>query len=370
MPGDNHGAGGEVGRDRGFGERAASAAAAGPDAGPGGGRILTIAAIPAGHDGSAYYRLYQPVTKLKEFGRHLVGIPAPGSQISAPRPEDLEGVDVLVMQRPVGKLGSKGWDSIAGSTARVYEIDDDLLTADPSGLPHLCDPKLRESVRHLLAASEMVTVSTPYLAELYSQFNPNVRVLPNYIHERVITEIRRPRRDRVTFGWAGGNSHLADMCSVQYPLRTFLHANPQVDFHWIGPDFSPLVHRECLWSPWAENVWDYYRKVDFDVGIAPLADIPFNRSKSYLKALDFAALGVPVIAQDMEPYREFVEDGVTGYLVRTHDEWLARLTELAHDESARAELGAAAQKKAAGFTIQEHWPEWQDAYEAAARGGG
>jgi glycosyltransferase involved in cell wall biosynthesis len=332
---------------------------------------LTIVVLPASSDGSAYHRMYQPVMKLKENSRHIVGIPAPGHQVPAPTAKDMEEgeVDVLAAQRPVGKLGQKTWEGLGGSVARVYEIDDDLINPDPSGLPHLCDPKLIESGKRLMAVSEMITVSTPYLAELYAPLNRNIRVLPNYIHEQVVEEIHRPHRDRVTFGYQGGDSHLADICSVQDPLMAFLHTNPDVDFHWIGKDYSPLVHRECLWSPWSEDIWTYYRKVDFDVALAPLADIPFNLGKSYLKALDAAALGIPVIAQDMEPYREFVRDGETGYLVRTPDEWLARMTELAHDAAAREEMGAKARELARQYLIQDHWQEWEHAYEDAARGG-
>ena len=110
-----------------------------------------------------------------------------------------------------------------------------------------------------------------------------------------------------------------------------------------------------------------YQEAQLLDAIAPLADIPFNYSKSHLRALDAAALGIPVIAQDLPPYREFVVDGVTGYLVSTHDEWRARLTELINDEQAREEMGRKAREVAAGHTIQEHWVRWQAAYEMAAR---
>ena len=163
----------------------------------------------------------------------------------------------------------------------------------------------------------------------------------------------------MTVGWAGGDSHLVDMCYVQDPLRAVLDRHPEVDMHFTGRDFSPLLHRECLWTGWHGDIWDYYKAIDFDIGLAPLADIPFNYSKSHLKALDYAARGVPVIAQDLPPYRDFVVDGVTGYLVRSHAEWEKRLEELIGDAGARAEMGAAALELAAKWTIQEHWGMWE-----------
>jgi glycosyltransferase involved in cell wall biosynthesis len=143
--------------------------------------------------------------------------------------------------------------------------------------------------------------------------------------------------------------------------------------HWIGHDLAPLLYDywplrrgTSRYTPWHDDVGDYYKAVDFDIAIAPLADVPFNRAKSHLKALDAAARGIPIVATDMEPYREFVRDGETGYLVRTAAQWKARLTELINDEAARAEMGAAAKKVAEGYTMQGNWHLWEQAYVKAA----
>ena len=325
--------------------------------------------MPAGADGSGYYRLYLPFKHLTAGSRHLVMIPPPGRTPPAPSAEDMEGVDTLVMQRPVGPLGMRTFEALEGVTARVYEVDDDLLTADPSALPHLTDERVKDSIRWMMQRAEMVTVSTPYLAELYSQYNPRVRVLPNMISADLLDlNRRRGRQGKVTVGWAGGQSHLPDWASAAETVAAVLRRHPEADMHFVGADYSPLLHHPCLWTGWTNDVWDYYRAVDFDIGLAPLADIPFNYSKSHLKAMEYAALGIPVIAQDLPPYREFVADGVTGYLVRTPEEWDKRLEELICDQAAREELGANARAHAAKFTIQGNWRLWEAAYEEAAHG--
>ena len=335
-------------------------------------RVLTVVGIPFQPDGSGYHRLYLPWKHLTAQSRHVFAIPAPGQRIPPPAPAELEDVDVLVMQRPAFAYGAKVFDKMGGHVARVYETDDDMLTMETSNSPFTSDPRSPESVRYCLRRAEMVTVSTPYLAELYAPFNSNIRVLPNCVKAELL-DMPRKRRDRVTIGWQGGLSHLVDMCVIQDELTGILEANPDVDMHFIGQDFSPMqwvrnpaLEARCRFSPWCDDVGDYYKLYDFDIAIAPLADRPFNKAKSHLKALEAAARGVPVIAQDMEPYREFVVDGVTGYLVRTGEEFAKRLTDLIHDEAAREEMGAAAKKVAERYTIQGNWQLWQDAYEAAA----
>ncbi len=332
-------------------------------------RILTVVGMPYDSDGSGYYRFYLPFKHLTANSRHIFGVPAPGRKLPLPGPADLEDVDVLVTQRPAFKFGARQFDRLAGHVARVHETDDDLLTCETSNLPFTTDPRSVESVRYCLRRAEMVTVSTPYLAELYAPFNSNIVVLPNYVKAELL-DLPRKRRDRVTVGWQGGTSHLVDLCAIQEPLTAILDAHPDVDMHWVGMDYSPLVRRQCRFTPWADDVGDMYKTIDFDIAIAPLADagnlwdVPFNRSKSYLKCLEAAARGIPVVAQDSEPYRDFVRDGETGYLVRTGEEWQARLTELINDEQAREEMGAKARALAAGYTIQEHWVKWERAYES------
>ena len=337
-------------------------------------RTMTVIAMPFQADGSGYHRLYLPFKHLAANSRHVYGIPAPGVSLPLPSPADVEDVDVLVMQRPSFPRGMRQMDRLAGHVALAVETDDDMLTMETSNVgTFACDTRAAESVRYCLRRADMITVSTPYLAELYAPYSSNIRVLPNCVKAELL-DMPRKRRDRLTIGWQGGSSHLIDMCLIQDELTGVLAAHPDVDMHFLGVDFSPMqwirnpgLRSRCRFTPWFDDVGDYYRAVDFDIAIAPLADVPFNKAKSYLKALDAAARGIPVIAQDMEPYREFVRDGETGYLVRTGEEWVKRLTDLIHDEAAREEMGAAAKKVAAKYTMQGNWRLWERAYEEAAR---
>ena len=330
-------------------------------------RTLTVIGLPYQADGSGYHRFYLPFQHLRANSRHIYGLPAPGTKVPNPTAADMEDIDVLVMQRPAFQHGSRQFDRLAGHVSLVLETDDDMLTVESSNLGHFAaDPRARESVEYCLRRADLVTVSTPYLANLYEPFSSSIRVLPNYVKAGLL-DMPRKRRERVTVGWQGGTSHLIDLCAVQDPLREVLDAHPEVDMHWIGWDMSPLVRRPCRFTPWHDDVGDYYKAVDFDIAIAPLADVPFNRAKSHLKALDAAARGIPIIATDMEPYRDFVRDGETGYLVSSEGEWVKRLTDLIHDEAAREEMGAAAYEVAKAYTMQGNWRKWEQCYEEAAR---
>jgi hypothetical protein len=86
----------------------------------------------------------------------------------------------------------------------------------------------------------------------------------------------------------------------------------------------------------------------WDIGIAPLADTAFNRSKSAIKALDYAALGLAVLASDVPAYRDSLADGggadgVGGRLVaNTEAAWFRTLCELIDDAALRQRLAEGA----------------------------
>jgi glycosyltransferase involved in cell wall biosynthesis len=250
----------------------------------------------------------------------------------------------------------------------VYETDDDMWSIDETNFRALQEhsPLLLDAASEAIRVAHLVTVSTAPLGEVVGQFNPNVAVLPNHIDGRML-DLERPRRGRLVVGWAGGDSHMKDIQVLAPHLKRFLRKNPQVEFHNIGTDFCRVFGIPARWTGW-NDVWDYYRTIDFDIGLAPLAPIRFNRSKSHIKALEYAALGIPTIASDEPPYRDFVLHGVTGYLVRRDHEWGQYLRELVNDAGLRESMGRKAREHAAEFTIQRGWRLWADAYESLLEG--
>lgn len=329
-------------------------------------KTLTIGAIPHSFDGSSYYRVWLPFKHLADNSRHITGVADPkhGGQIS---PQEAEPFDVLTLQRPAGRHGTQLLERLVGQTKLVYETDDDMFNVDPSGLPHLATDQARESIRRCLRLCDMVTTTNQHIAEVYQAVVPDIPVviLPNFVKADLLT-LQRPKREKTVIGWAGGTSHLWDMMSIQNVLRDVLEDEAGVEAHFVGFDFSPIAGRDCRWTPWEPDVGHYYKNIDFDIAIAPSADRVFNRSKTPIRTLEMAALGIPVVASNRLPYSEFVQDGKTGFLVNDYNEWRKRLHDLIHDQAMRDELGANAKEQARAHTIEGNWQLWEAAYERAA----
>src|SRR5262249_13593084 len=88
----------------------------------------------------------------------------------------------------------------------------------------------------------------------------------------------------------------------------------------------------------------------FDIGIMPVPDDAWSRGKCGMKALLYMAAGVPVVASPVGVTPSMVEDGRTGLLAATEDEWVEQLLRLARDVELRRTLGAAGR-----VTVEQHY---------------
>jgi glycosyltransferase involved in cell wall biosynthesis len=335
--------------------------------------------IFCGHDGGsgcAWYRMQMPMDQLAAHG-HDVTVASASKDNGAPgiRASEMAGHDVIVGQRLNSPEGAQVWRSAWSPQSRlVYELDDDIfsITAENFGAYVLFGrPEVREAVIHAIEVSDLVTASTEQLAAVLRKYNPNVTVLPNHIPAWVC-DLDRPRRARPSVGWMGGASHGVDVGLIVSPVRRFLKRFPGWDLRLGGTDYRPTFKAgdRGVFSQWVQVNKDpegFYGSMDFDIGLAPVAPSVFTASKSHVKALEYAALGIPVIASDWYPYRDFVRHGETGFLVRHDHEWLKYMSELAADDGLREQMGAKARELARQWTIEEGWRMWADAYEGLFR---
>jgi len=324
---------------------------------------VRIHGLTVDRGGCRFYRIEQPFAALERMGHttsYGVGLTA----------EQFETADVIVTQFMLEERNVETWEALArkGSHALVYEVDDDLFTihAVASSASAYRKPETAGRIRRAMAAADLVTVTTPYLAELYSKVNPNVTVLPNCVPDWMPERPMPPTgTNRTVIGWPCSPSHIEDWQVFAPILVRFLARRPDVTCRFWGPKDAPdipKIQRRCF--GWQPDVTTYLKSLSMDIGIAPLADLKFNYGKSGIKALEYAALGVPAVCSDFDQYRSMVLEGITGLLCRTQHDWMMALGQLADDDDYRAELGRRALDWARGWTIGRHAHKWEAAYKS------
>ena len=98
-----------------------------------------------------------------------------------------------------------------------------------------------------------------------------------------------------------------------------------------------------------------------DIGIAPLADTPFNRCRSDIKPKEYAAGGAAWLASPVGPYRALGEK--EGGMLVSDDGWYAALDTLVGKPRLRKRLSRRARAWAKTQTIDKHAEIWETAFE-------
>jgi glycosyltransferase involved in cell wall biosynthesis len=243
----------------------------------------------------------------------------------------------------------------------VYDIDDNLLELDPANeVPYSIYAPLAEATARNIELANVVTVSTPNLAARLSKINPNVVVLPNCLDLSWIASIQFRHPDEINVGWAGSMFHQQDWPGMGEQLLAYAKKEPRARFHSIGADYmSPWVRPKVgYWG----TMLAYWDQMNFDIGIAPLVDTPFNSMKSWIKVLEYSGKGIVPVASAVGQYPEFIEDGVNGFLIHDISEWPDKLLQLS-DRALREQMQDAAMGKAMQFTIDKQIHLWQAVYE-------
>lgn len=317
--------------------------------------------------GCGYYRITLPLDQLARHGWKIKYQPG--------RPPPEAGLAKLIVGERLDRPEVMGeWRRLRLNHRLVYELDDDVWSVDPTNAGAWMTYSkwdVQDAVAMCCRVADIVTVSTEPLAEVIRERTgqERIRVLKNCIPERLLS-MERKRPGQVTMGWTGGGSHTRDMAMVAVPLRRAMDREPKLRLHIVGTDFRhTLGHTNTRHTPWLKSRdWmGYYSALDFDFGIAPIVSSKFNESKSYLKPLEYAALGIPCIASDWGPYREFIQDGVTGFLVSKPGQWTDRIRLLANDAKLRESMGQKAREVAAQHTIEGNWHRWAAVYEEVLR---
>ena len=229
----------------------------------------------------------------------------------------------------------------------------------------------------LLKEADALTVTTEHLKGIFSKYNENIFVLPNSLDFALWEQqIKLPKKnpDQIRIGWMGAQTHDDDFRLALPAIMEILKKHKNVHFH-VNGGVPQVVHKiehkrvhKC--GEWYD-ILQYptrMRLLRFDIGIAPLRDNAFNRSKSNLRWLEYSAMSIPSVVSRVEPFNKSVIDGKTGLFAYETDEWFEALERLVQDAELRQKLGRNANlavKK--NFNIVKNAKMWNKAYKEVLR---
>jgi len=318
------------------------------------GRISVLAVPERYEDGNitpcGYIRLMLPLDHATMGGVLDVTVADAGSALRYQ-------ADVIATQRyAVPDIAAA--DALAAHARKtgarlVYDLDDDLLNI-PRAHPDAAELRPKAAtVRRMLRHANRVVVSTQALAESLVARRSDTILVPNALDERLWAQTppiprQGPHQGAVRILCMGTATHDADFAIV-LPALTRLHTafggRIAVDMLGFSSAKLPYWVNRLGMPPQASKSYPGFvnwmkAQQPWDIGLAPLAENAFNRCKSPIKTLDYAALGLAILASDVPVYRGSVADGPGGFLVpNDEDAWYNALSRLVRDTDLRRRLG-------------------------------
>lgn len=259
----------------------------------------------------------------------------------------------------------------------VYDIDDDIfnIPKDHPASRLIGRDELIAATACMNLADEIVASTNPLAEIIFSVTGRKPLVIPNAVDMSdgwTPTPFTGSPDAIKRIFWQGGNTHGEDWRVCADAVDAILGERQDVRVVILG--FLPPIVMELLQKPnWrgrveflefssTETYSQMMRHIRAEVGIAPLVDTRFNRSKSNLKFLEYTAVGIPTVASSLNPYSDTIENGVDGFLVKTSQEWFSSITLMLDDKRKRlATLEAARRKVREQYDIGKTAAIWKKA---------
>ena len=198
----------------------------------------------------------------------------------------------------------------------------------------------------LMQGAALVVAGNGYLAEFARHAGARrVEVVPTAVdlQRYPLAMVNRTRGDGLPcVGWIGQRA-TASFLAPYKQLFERLSAEGKARFAAIGID-AQLLGLPMESIPWTE-VTEVDSISNFDIGIMPLVDEPFERGKCGYKLIQYMASGLPVVASPVGVNVQIVEHGVNGFLAETPAQWEQALQTLLADASLRQRMGQAGRQK-------------------------
>jgi glycosyltransferase involved in cell wall biosynthesis len=334
---------------------------------------IRIAYLAMPSTGNGFYRGIAPMMALEARGHRVTRLPVDGPV----PPGALADVDLLHVHRYADERTLKLVRLAKQSGAAVvWDNDDDAGGIERGTIAYKKYgganwERRRVAMRKLFAHTDLVTAPSGYLAQRLAQDGaPRTAVVENYPPNQFLNVRARPH-DGVVVGWIAGKEHEVDV----EPLRLrdafgrLLDDLPELRIHTFGTKLGLRSERSVH-----VDVVPLLRLTEeaaaFDVGIAPLADVGFNRARSNIKLKEYAAAGLPWLASPTGPYAGMGEQ--QGGRLVPDDRWYEEVRRLVEKKRERRKLQKRAVKWVAGETLEGNAHRWEelfvDAVERARSG--
>ncbi len=197
---------------------------------------------------------------------------------------------------------------------------------------------LGKKIDLVMKGSSFVLAGNEYLASrAVNAGSFNVKILPTVVDTNKYSFKEKILNDIPIIGWIG-SPKTSHYLKILIPVFNKIVAHYPCRFIAIGAneiDFENTIVETVKWTETTEVSLIQ----NFDIGIMPLHDTPWENGKCGYKLIQCMACGIPVVASNVGVNSSIISHNYDGYLVNSQEEWVSYLTDLILDPAKRFNMG-------------------------------
>ena len=237
----------------------------------------------------------------------------------------------------------------------IYDFDDAIMynpkTPDQDSLSHFIP------FRRTVGLADAVIAGNPYLANHAKRFNPNVEILPTGLDTNAYKLQPRPENNgKIRLVWIGSKSTLQYFAEIRPALEEISSRLDNVVLRIICDDFPDLQNIPIEKRLWSEDT-QVTDLATSDIGLAPLPDNRFTKGKCGFKILQYAAVGLPIVASPVGVNAQYIQQDSNGFLAESASDWVNKICQLIGEPKLRKQMGQSAKEMAQKFDLKTLGPK-------------
>jgi len=233
----------------------------------------------------------------------------------------------------------------------IYNLDDNFFRIKPNtpiGNTDIGriyrDPARMARLKEFLSRADLVFVYSEQLLQEARRFNGNVILEKGYFDFSLTDrEIKKGpgSKIRITYATSRGRfDYLQPLITraVEHISKAY---GESVEFYIFGAALA-VTGKNIHYVGLIKNYNSFIRRfhnTGCSIGLAPMEDDLFHRSKTNIKYREYGACGIAGIYSNAALYRTSVRDGINGLLVDNRpDAWIAAMERLITDPALRGQI--------------------------------
>jgi len=177
-------------------------------------------------------------------------------------------------------------------------------------------------------------------------------IIPIGINYDRLSNLKKEDTDSITVGYLGRFTAQKGLHNVVKPLKKLMSGHPNIKVVFAGQKtdvkYADKILRELekhakfKYAGFTKSSEDFYSQTDIVIA-------PSLWETGSIVTLEAMAAGKAVIASDINPHREYIDHGFSGFLAKDNNDFYKYLKELIDNSDLIKTLGKNAQKKAKGY---------------------